>query len=388
MQFPASFKTRRALLFATLAVIVLALGGTWAGKRALERTGLKLTAKESALAEQLHLQDKAPLEFFKDLTGWMFASLAFQYGDSPKRVTGTIEETLTLLSAACGYRDHVTRRFAQYLGLETRRVNFFNVGVQVGHSATEVRIDGLWRFFDATTGVYFAAPDDPATPISYQEAQDRYPRVVIMRAQATSPFPGQWVQQERFPFEPVTDPLVRSPRDGKILASLEDVYFRAGQLDRSDTRYFPVLVNAERVPAGGLGKVDGSGADVWAGFFEIGQSKQYVPIVGTLGASTDDDSHYGLQFIFTSDAPRLVELTLTALKSATFRYELNHVQPQYFTAESRRIDVREQGGTTTYAFPVYPPVSYFYLSNAPEQQVVLDAITWSMRPEQREAAHQ
>lgn len=56
---------------------------------------------------------------------------------------------------SCGGYSYVLRGLLEYLGHQTRYVNFHNIPQQGNHSAVEVLIDSKWGFLDPTFGAYF-----------------------------------------------------------------------------------------------------------------------------------------------------------------------------------------------------------------------------------------
>lgn len=82
--------------------------------------------------------------------------------------------------ASCGDRDLLLSTILKQLGIPCRRIGFSNVPYQGAHTASEIFIDDEWRFFDATTGFYFAAMGQQ-TPISVSKARQLYPAIQPFR---------------------------------------------------------------------------------------------------------------------------------------------------------------------------------------------------------------
>ena len=78
--------------------------------------------------------------------------------------------------AHCGVREIILAEVLAQVGVKTRRVGFKDVPYQRGHTATEVLIDGKWKFFDSSFGVYFTKRGETQV-LSLAEARTHYPDV-------------------------------------------------------------------------------------------------------------------------------------------------------------------------------------------------------------------
>lgn len=119
-----------------------------------------------------------PVELAKALTNWAWASLLpGGYGPTPE----TNADVPAGLNASCGWRDVLMKGLFAEIGIEGRRVNFYDVPYQGGHTATELKIGGKWMFFDATFGVYFTAKGSNV-PLSIAEVFQQWPNVDVMQS--------------------------------------------------------------------------------------------------------------------------------------------------------------------------------------------------------------
>ena len=119
-----------------------------------------------------------PVALAKALTAWGWASLLpGGMGQTPT----TAQQVPTVLNASCGWRDVLMKALFDEIGIEGRRVNFYDVPYQGGHTATELKIGGKWMFFDATFGIYFE-PKGGGAPLSIAEVREQWPAVQMMQS--------------------------------------------------------------------------------------------------------------------------------------------------------------------------------------------------------------
>ena len=112
------------------------------------------------------------------LTGWSFAALLpGGYGRDPQDANDVPD----VLNASCGWRDVLLKDLFSQIGIEGRRVNFYDVPYQGGHTATELKIGGKWMFFDATFGIYFTAKGSDV-PLSIAETFQLWPQVEVRQS--------------------------------------------------------------------------------------------------------------------------------------------------------------------------------------------------------------
>lgn len=129
------------------------------------------------------------VELAKIITAWEWTSLLPKKQDL---VNVIVDDVIQNLSASCGWRDILLKALFSEIGIEGRRVNFYDVPFQGGHTATELRIDGKWMFFDSTFGTYFEKPSGGA-PLSLAEARALWPDVVVKQALGLEGFRGVYV---------------------------------------------------------------------------------------------------------------------------------------------------------------------------------------------------
>ncbi|HEY7383492.1 MAG TPA: hypothetical protein VH743_07460 [Beijerinckiaceae bacterium] len=114
----------------------------------------------------------------KALTAWGWASLLpGGMGTTPT----SAQQVPSVLNASCGWRDVLMKALFAEIGIEGRRVNFYDVPYQGGHTATELKIGGKWMFFDATFGIYFE-PKGGGAPLSIAQVREQWPAVQMMQS--------------------------------------------------------------------------------------------------------------------------------------------------------------------------------------------------------------
>ena len=168
-----------------------------------------------------------PIALAKALTSWGWAALLpGGYGPTPERA----EDVPEGLNASCGWRDVLMKSLFSEIGIESRRVNFYDVPYQGGHTATELKIGGKWMFFDATFGIYFTAKNS-ATPLSIAEVFKLWPSVDVMQSTLEG-WQGSFIPPEAInssDFAPVTDSALYMPfgfhnRDGILGGEINSLY--------------------------------------------------------------------------------------------------------------------------------------------------------------------
>ncbi|MGH6770772.1 MAG: hypothetical protein ACRECO_17320 [Xanthobacteraceae bacterium] len=116
-----------------------------------------------------------PVALAKILTAWQYTSLLpGGVGSEPTSAEDVPHE----LNASCGWRDILLKALFAEIGIEGRRVNFYEVPFQGGHTATELKINGKWMFFDPTFGTYFERKGGGGNPLSVEEIRADWPNVV------------------------------------------------------------------------------------------------------------------------------------------------------------------------------------------------------------------
>lgn len=128
------------------------------------------------LAAFMRMHKSNPLALAKVMTAWAWGSLL----PGGKTEPATLYEVPELLSARCGWRDALMEALFEEIGIQHRRVNFYDVPFQTNHTATELFINGKWMFFDASFGTYLVK-EGSSTPLSMEEARNAWPNVKVMQ---------------------------------------------------------------------------------------------------------------------------------------------------------------------------------------------------------------
>jgi len=148
----------------------------------------------------------------KSFVAWQWTSLLpGGYGRTPE----SAQDVPEVLNASCGWRDILLKSLFSEIGIEGRRVNFYDVPFQGGHTATELKINGKWMFFDATFGTYFE-PLGGGAPLSIAEARAQWPNIVVKQSTLTG-WQGASVPLDsiiaRSVFEEKEDTIATMPHD-------------------------------------------------------------------------------------------------------------------------------------------------------------------------------
>ncbi|MGO4573062.1 calcium-binding protein [Microvirga sp. 2TAF3] len=126
------------------------------------------------LAAFMRANKSDPLSLAKIMTGWLWTSL-LPAGAGPEPTSA--KSVPTVMNASCGWRDTLMESLFEGIGVQHRRVNFYDVPFQANHTATELFINGKWMFFDSTFGLYFTRQGS-SVPLSMEEARALWPNVV------------------------------------------------------------------------------------------------------------------------------------------------------------------------------------------------------------------
>lgn len=183
-----------------------------------------------------------PVGLAKILTAWNWASL-LPGGHGPEPTSA--QDVPVGLNASCGWRDVLMKALFAEVGIEGRRVNFYDVPYQGGHTATELKIGGKWMFFDATFGLYFE-PKGGGAPLSIAEVREQWPAVDVMQCslpgwQGTFLDPGSLATAS---YQVNSEPFLYMPtsfagRDDVIGGEIHSIYLGV------DTAYY---INGTNIP--------------------------------------------------------------------------------------------------------------------------------------------
>jgi hypothetical protein len=138
------------------------------------------TFNDLAAFMRSHASD--PLYLAKALTAWEWTSWhasRLPDGSLPAPTANNLHNLDAALHGLCGFRSSLMRELFKEIGIEGRRVNFYDVPVQSSHTASEFFINGKWMFFDATFGIYFVSKGG-GLPLSIEEARAQWPNVTVM----------------------------------------------------------------------------------------------------------------------------------------------------------------------------------------------------------------
>lgn len=133
-----------------------------------------------------------PVNLAKALNSWEWAALLPGGGSTPvpENIPQMVNE---LLAGQCGWRDLLFRDLFTQIGVENRRVNFFDIPFQGNHSASEIKINGKWMFFDPSFGIYFEKIGGSA-PLSIAEVRRLGPDNVEIKQSILPGWQGNFIE--------------------------------------------------------------------------------------------------------------------------------------------------------------------------------------------------
>lgn len=149
----------------------------------IEKTESRYKKRAVELTSKFLDETVSDLDFFKLASGYI--SLTYDCCSTVKNdlfdpADDMIDQSIYHTYGGCGWRDYSLRRFGEYAGKnpeEMRRVALFRIPLQQNHTASEIKINGKFIFFDPTFGVYFTAKDGRF--LSIAEARWLFPEIDI-----------------------------------------------------------------------------------------------------------------------------------------------------------------------------------------------------------------
>jgi len=280
----------------------------------------------------------------KNLAAWITSSLA---GPSPDDVFDE-RTTLTTLRGACGARDILLTRIAQEMGIATRRIAFYGNPIFDGHTATEVFLDGDWRFMDSTFGIYFTRPNSENL-LSISEARALYPNIAIWRSTAPL-WTGEWLPMREFSYAEQKDNLINGPAGGSPLADIERTYFASKMVGAPEQPiiFSDLVWDIRKKKTIKVGSEDGSAADM-SNVLD-GNS---LPLLERVGRFTNIQS--GTKFRVLTDEPVNVSVRMVMLQKAGYLLvDLDHRAGRY-SYDQTKIDRSEDRNSIVMKFKAFPP---------------------------------
>ena len=332
------------------------------------------------LADHLKMEELQPLDFFLNLTAWIPNSFGL---DVPK-VGYPAKDILASMVAGCGLRDILTEQYAEYLGLPHRRVNFFNIPVTVGHSASEILINGKWRFFDTTFGIYFTK-EGTTEPLSIAEARRLYPRIDVKSFDGTLRHKPKFSPEQSFKYKTLTfnkkggtlgDNFVYYPGTDRLLMDIKRTYFSSVTSDPdAEIVHMPLVIDLNQSAVGKIGTVNASVDD----FYDFRQNgNRYIPIY-FVGYGSLDETHYGLKLNFITNKSRKIDLTIFGVKNDYSdlavdidRYAYDSVK----VPELHNFGYIKSGTGHKISFIATGPITSVFVSAPKGQKIAIDSIEW------------
>lgn len=303
------------------------------------------------------------------LNAWLYGSLSLSVKN---RESDTSLESLIKLNGACGHRDIVFRDLCGRLGWKSRRIGFHNIPIQVAHVGTEVWIDGEWRFFDPTFGIFISEEGSPKVPISLEKARAKYPKVEIRRT-TTPAYQGKWLKS----VSPNTtilgqETLSHALGDWPILKPYH-TYLIGDLVPEDETGRF---MSEIFVPLNKTTQIDLNEEDLGQGHIDIGYGKIYVAYANTLGLSLGRGpvTSLRLNFVAESDESVLVALKTRYTSPDSIFAQIGHSVVDYNEEAMTAIREVQDDGAIHWRFPVRTPGSTLTISTLGNVSAIIEAL--------------
>jgi hypothetical protein len=328
------------------------------------------------------------------LNAWIYISIGTK-GTEHENLSG--EETLQLLDGSCGFRSLLVREIFERLKIPVRRVNFYNIPVQMGHSNPELYIDGEWRFIDPYFGIFFSEPINPYLPISIKKARALYPDILIMRVQMPG-WQGVWTPVVDIAnalkagtlYHTVSAGWIKHPHDKtRLVADTVQSYFAStmSQSEVDDIIKHPTYIDLRKLHHGQIGVDDHSYQELLSPFQQFSYGNVYQPFGYILGSYKSNlGPNIIKQFSFLADDEKWIQLKIKFVKQVDrnerkyFLSQIDHAVVD-FTADSYKLDHIWAGRSLTIFGKIKPPVTTIELSIAKNfattHQFYIDVIKWA-----------
>jgi hypothetical protein len=397
-------KASRCIWLISLVILLISCGSSDTEEGQENRMSEQENSLIHTLAASLDSNNLNDMEKTLVLTAWVYASISArgltrENDFSCERGEFCMsEETLTLLDGSCGYRDVLMQDVLGMLRLPTRRISFYGVPIQIGHTATEVLIDGKWHFIDSTFGIFFSKPENPDEPISLAEARHLYPDINIMHAQVAG-WQGAWNDMPELEdllikevlYSPRSAGAVEYPgRPDRIVADIEQTYFYSDMYiieEENDVFLLPVYLDLRDQSAGNFGTEDSSIEDLIDYSHTTSFGEIYHPLMFLFGDY--QGINVGHKLVFLSDVEQRVSLTFTFVEPIDEEYrkyfvgQIEHATLDY-TYENHQITFDWLANRLIVSFNIIPSATSIEINLGrafgQSHYFHLDAIAWTGHP--------
>jgi hypothetical protein len=300
-------------------------------------TRVRLSNEEKKVSDELLASGVNGVDRAKALNAWIFSSIAPTDGIDPSRI-------LTEMMGQCADRDVIFSNVMEGLGTPSRRVSFFNVPVQLGHTATEFFIENRWRFFDSTAGLFFTKKGS-AEPIGIAEARSLYPDIDVWQADRDY-WTGAWQRLESVAYRKLTSNyIVKKGAPSEVAIDVERTYFASNMAGAPEEPVFfsTIALNSRTKPKVVLGDKDGSASDLVEA-----DGPLYAPLLERIGRY--DHLLTGTRFVFRTGEVRTAKVVVTYLSdSSAILADLDH-SSRAFSFDETAIGSSIEGRTVEYVF--------------------------------------
>lgn len=326
--------------------------------------------KSKTLIKSIESKSKSDIEFFKNLNGWIFNSYSYKYKKEHIPKTAEMEYLLGFFYAQCGYRDFLIQQISREKNIPSRRINFFHVPYQMGHTATEIKINDQWKFFDSTTGVYFTSKENKILSIS--EARKLYPNVKAYQAEGKSPIPKNsgWRQKYNYSYKeiPLKTKFIHPVNKKTVIMDLEKTYFDSIMGGGHNKTIFPSKLLIQDKGTIQIGKKDNSIKDIKS-FNEINKKRTYTPMFYLIGK--DNGISYGHKVSFKNLQGSKIHLKYHFIDNIDFE--------NFKTNLKENIDIKKDGNVLDITFQLHSKEKEFKLSLKDDSRYLIDTIEYLVK---------
>lgn len=330
-------------------------------------------ADVTKIIKQMSKWRRSELDKALYLNAWIYGSLALSIKN---RTNDTTDVSLEQLNGACGHRDNLFREVAEAAGWKSRRVGFHDVPIQIAHVGTEVFVDGKWRFFDPTFGMYITSADDHQDILSIQEARYKYPHVKVHRTNQ-APFAGKWLKKVDMASTVFDDQILMHPLGDWALAKIDGTYFLSSlTLEIEDWKHVSEFI----LPVHEGCEFTYTEEQLGSGHIEMPYGKSYVAYAQIIGKYWGRGPNITKRFSLLTDTDLDV----------TLRLQLRHVPLENvyasmrqalsdYTLDAMNIEKSIDGKEVSWTFKATVPMTKFNIDVSEGYSAVIENMSISAK---------
>lgn len=182
--------SRRAhLIIGGIALGLSLLFGKWLLEFSTSSSQSEFEYAKARMVEIYSEYDDVPYNLhpaFKDVEGELFVDRYQRVVEfAREHQTGQCRMRSNVLSLMVSDEFGHEFEYLDFGGEHYRSVGMFNTPNQLNHSAIDLRVDGIWAFFDPSFGIYFT--NLKGTPIGFAEARAVFPKLLVHKFDKHAP---------------------------------------------------------------------------------------------------------------------------------------------------------------------------------------------------------